>query len=209
MDEADPKAAPEPGTPASGSALDPPPESIEALARLEAELDAARARVVASGQEAEAERVRAAELRERYLRLAAEFDNFRKRKERDLDEARVRAREEVIQRFLDVLSNFDRALEGHGDAEALHQGMTLIHRQIKTVLEAMGVQRIDTEGHLFDPARHEAVLREETTRYKDGVIITELEKGYTLHGRVLRPARVKVAAAPPPPPEGEGGQPPG
>lgn len=151
------------------------------------------------------ERERSAKLRDQFQRLAADFDNFRKRKDRDLDEARVRAREEVIQRFLDVLSNFDRALEGHGDAEALHQGMTLIHRQIKTVLEAVGVQRIDTDGHLFDPNLHEAVIREETTRYKEGVVIAELEKGYTLHGRVLRPARVKVAVAPPP---GKGDEPP-
>lgn len=144
-----------------------------------------------------------AQLKERFQRLAADLDNMRKRQAREMDEARVRAREEVLQRFLDVVSNFDRALEMHGDAEAMHQGMTLIHRQIRNSLEAMGVQRIDTEGHPFDPALHEAVIREETTRYKDGVVIAELEKGYTLHGRVIRPARVKVAVAPPQPQDGD------
>src|ERR1051326_4134562 len=138
-----------------------------------------------------AEKARADDLLDKLRRVTADFDNFRKRARKDMDEARFHAREDLLREMLGVLDNFDRALETHGDEEALYHGMQLIFRQFRAILEKEGLERIDAEGHPFNPAHHEAVMREETSAYPDGVIIKELERGYRYRGRVLRPSKVK------------------
>jgi molecular chaperone GrpE len=134
-------------------------------------------------------------------RAAADLDNARKRMDRERDEMRARATEHLVQRLLDVVANFDRALEAAGGDDAAHEGLTLIYRQFREVLAKEGVERIDTIGHPFDPAMHDAVMRESVPGYVEGTILSEFEPGWLLHGRVLRPAKVKVAAPSPPGPD--------
>lgn len=172
----DPRHPPDAGVEGSlGEAKHPETESVEALARAEAEL---------------------ARLKEIYQRLAADFDNFRKRVERDRAAMRAQATEALVQRLLDVAVNFDRAIEAAGGDENAHEGITLIYRQLREILAKEGVERIDTHGHLFDPRLHEAVMREEAAQYPEGTILQEFEAGWTLAGRVVRPAKVKVAVKP-------------
>ncbi|HVL47964.1 MAG TPA: nucleotide exchange factor GrpE [Candidatus Thermoplasmatota archaeon] len=180
------EAAGDPAAPAAG------PD--EARARFETDLAAARAEV-------EKARAEAAEHLDRLRRLQADFDNFRRRARKDVDEAREKGREAMLLPFLAILDNVDRALEQSGSEEALYEGVRLIFRDMRALLEKEGIERIDTEGHPFDANVHEAVMREETDAYAPGVVIKELERGYRLRGRVLRPAKVKVAAARPAPDE--------
>jgi molecular chaperone GrpE len=135
-----------------------------------------------------------AALNDRYLRLAAEYDNFRKRTAREWREYQARATAEVLREMLELADNLDRALKAPGeDAAALRKGVDLISQQFQAKLRKMGVEPIDVIGQPFDPAQHEAVLMVE----KDGVesqhVVDEVQRGYTLQGEVLRPARVTVA----------------
>ncbi len=145
----------------------------------------------------ELERTRSGEVLARLQRTAADFDNFRKRARRESDESRRYAKEDVIGGILDIVSNFERALEAeNASVDAVLEGVTLIHRQVLRLIEKEGVEPIPALGERFDPRLHEALLRTETVDVEDGVIIEELEKGWMLHERVLRPAKVRVAVRP-------------
>lgn len=134
---------------------------------------------------------------DRLKRLQADFENQRKRVRKESDEARERAREAMLKPVLAVMDNVDRALEQSGSEESLYEGVRLVFRDLRALIEREGVKRIDTEGHPFNPNLHEAVMREVTSEYPHGTVIKELERGYLLDGRVLRAAKVKVAVAPP------------
>jgi molecular chaperone GrpE len=139
-----------------------------------------------------------AELFERLLRKQAELDNYRKRTQREKEELRLRAAEDLIRALLPVLDGFERALRKRtpGVPETFYQGMELIHRQLFDVLAQAGLTVIETSGQLFDPHYHQAVERVEEAGRRDQEIVEELQRGYKLRDRLVRPAIVKVAVKP-------------
>jgi molecular chaperone GrpE len=136
------------------------------------------------------------ELNQRLTRLQADFDNFRKRNRKELQEGITRANEELIGQLLPVLDNFDRALAARDNAcvDSLRDGLELVHRQFLDILAKEGLQPIKAVGETFDPNIHEAVMVEEVDEPKmDNQIIQQLQKGYSFRERLLRAAVVKVA----------------
>ncbi len=141
------------------------------------------------------------EFNERLARRQAEFDNFRKRTERERSETYQRALAEVVRRLLPVLDNLQRALDAERvvevkeSAEFRHflEGVELINRQLGGVLEGLGVEAVPTVGELFDPHVHEAVATEETDEVEPDTVTQEMQRGYRLGDKLLRPAMVKVA----------------
>ncbi|MDT5156273.1 MAG: molecular chaperone GrpE [Acidobacteriota bacterium] len=142
------------------------------------------------------------ELLEKLARRQADFDNFRKRTERERSETYNRALGEVVRRLLPVLDNLQRALETERSLQAEEsnefrhflQGVDLINRQFGGMLEGLGVEVVPTVGELFDPHIHEAVATEETDEVEPDTIVQEMQRGYRLGDKLLRPAMVKVAA---------------
>jgi molecular chaperone GrpE len=137
------------------------------------------------------------EQEQKYLRLMADFDNFRRRSASIKEDSEASARAGVVREILPGLDNFDRArshvqLETERE-EKLHNSYQQVYRQFQGILEKLGVQAIDVVGKPFDPALHEAVLRDESTEVSEETVVAELQKGYILGDRVLRPAMVKVA----------------
>lgn len=132
---------------------------------------------------------------ERWLRTTAEFDNFRKRIERDRKDLADFAAADLLREVLPVVDDLERALHapaGHS-VEAYRKGVELIQKQILDLLKKRGVSAIEAVGHDFDPHMHQAVTREISDRYRDGEVIEELQRGYLLGERLLRPTMVKVA----------------
>ena len=130
-------------------------------------------------------------------RLQAEFDNYRKRVQRDAEQHRLRAAEAVVESLLPVMDNMGRAL----DAAARHEegqliaGLELVAGQLRSTLEGHGLDEVPVEpGSLFDPNVHEAVLTQASSDYEEGTVLQVLERGYLLHGRLLRPAKVIVSS---------------
>ncbi len=142
--------------------------------------------------------------RDEYLndlrRLAAEFDNYRKRAVREREDLVTRANERLVKDLVPVLDDLERALEAANEHEGarLEEGVRLVHRSLAAALEGGGLAEIETEGQ-FDPHVHEALLTQ-PSEAPEGSVIQVLQKGYRLGSRVIRPARVVVAAAPPAPP---------
>jgi len=135
--------------------------------------------------------------KDRWLRKGAEFDNYRKRIERERREQADQAVVDLLQQLLLVVDDFDRALtvdagEGGG---AYRKGVELIHGKLHELLRKQGVKAMDVVGTDFDPNIHMAVMHEESADHHEGEVIGELQKGYLLHDRLLRPAMVKVAKA--------------
>jgi len=130
------------------------------------------------------------------VRLQADFDNYRKRIEKELDQARHRGVEHLVEQLLPVLDGFDRALAAHDDPayEDYRKGFELIRKQLWDLLSKQGVHRIESVGKEFDPNVHHAVEHVPTNDYPDGSVIDEFQPGYTFHHRVLRPAMVRVAS---------------
>ncbi len=137
------------------------------------------------------------ELKDRYLRTLADFENFRKRSEREKNDYFKYAMAGVIKDLLPVLDNFDRALEHAEEGDEFHKGVLLIYKQLFDVLKKHGVRPIDEAGVRFDPNIHEAVVREENPDVPSHTVVAILQKGYYLHDRLLRPAMVKVAVGGP------------
>jgi molecular chaperone GrpE len=131
---------------------------------------------------------------EAYLRLAADFDNFRKRSARERAELVERATERLVKELLPVLDDLERALEAaeqHEEAK-LEEGVRLVHRALADALRREGLVEIETDG-VFDPHVHEALLAQPAENAESGAVVQVLQKGYRLGDRVLRPARVIVA----------------
>ena len=141
-------------------------------------------------------------LQSQYMRIAADFDNFRKRQSRDQDDIRQQLVCSTLSEILPVVDNFERArqqLNPEGEeAQALHRSYQGLYKQLVDVLKQQGVARMEVVGQLFDPSLHEAVLREESTEQPEDVVIEELQRGYHLNGKVLRHALVKVSMGPGP-----------
>lgn len=137
------------------------------------------------------------DLHDRLLRKSAEFDNYRKRIDKERREQAEWAAADVLSEVVAVLDDFDRALatEAPPEAHSYRAGVELIHRQLGEILRKRGVTTIDTAGADFDPHLHQAVAYEEAPGAREGEIIAELRKGYRLGDRLLRPALVRVAKA--------------
>jgi molecular chaperone GrpE len=134
-----------------------------------------------------------AELRDRATRTLADFDNFRKRSERERQEQRRFAVLEPLREMLAVADNLDLALSAQGSADDLKRGVEMIHRQMGELLRRFGAVEVPSVGQPFDPTLHEAVSREESREVKAPTVVAELRRGYKLHDRLLRPAMVRVA----------------
>ena len=145
------------------------------------------------GEEVERLRREVADLRDRSVRTLADFDNFRKRSQRESQEHRKYALLEPMRDFLTVIDNLDLALSAHGSAEDLKRGVEMIHRQMQELLRRFGVTEVPAVGQPFDPTQHEAVAREESPEVTAPTVTAELRRGYRMHDRLLRPAMVKVA----------------
>jgi len=137
------------------------------------------------------------EMRNRYLRTLADFENFRKRSDREKQDFFKYALANTIKDLLPVLDNFDRALEHAEEGDEFHKGVLLIYKQLWDVLQGHGLKAIDESGVRFDPNIHEAVVREENPEVPSHTVVSVLQKGYFLHDRLLRPALVKVAVGGP------------
>ncbi len=140
------------------------------------------------------------ELRQTLLRRQADFDNYRKRIEKERSEDFRRATARVIEGFIPVIDGFEQALAVHRDAayENYRKGFELIYKQLLENVAKLGAERIDPAGKPFDPHLHQAMDRTETTEHEEGTVLQVFQPGYVFHGRVLRPAMVRVAVQPDP-----------
>jgi len=138
------------------------------------------------------------DLRQTLLRRQADFDNYRKRVEKERSEDSRRSTARVIEALIPVVDSFDQALASHREPEYANyrKGFELIHKQLIDNIAKLGAERIDPVGMTFDPHLHQAMDRTETTEKDEGTILQVFQPGYIFHGRVLRPAMVRVAVHP-------------
>lgn len=162
-------------------------------------------------QELEAERARVKDLQERWHRAAADLANLRRRTEQERGEVEQFAAMRLVQELLPVLDNFERALAtipGNLAMLTWLQGVMLIQRHLEALLEQRGLEPIETQGQTFNPHYHEAVSEREQEGVAAGTIIQEYQRGYSMHGRVIRPALVEIAREPSvQPPDEHGSEP--
>lgn len=142
------------------------------------------------------------EQRNLYLRTLADFQNYRRRQSEEMERQRARLLESLMEGLLPILDNFERALqaaEATRELEPLLEGVRMTDRQVKALLARYDIHPIEAVGHPFDPNLHEAIQRVESEEYEDGIVIDEVERGYRMGERVLRPSKVIVAKRPEPP----------
>jgi molecular chaperone GrpE len=146
--------------------------------------------------EAEAQRDK---IKDQLLRTAADFENFRKRTKRDLEDTAARSREEILREILPVIDNLERAVaaaDNATDAKSVADGVAMVLKQFEDVGSRIGVERIQAVGQRFDPQIHDAVQQIESDEHETGTIVAEVLPGYSLRGRLVRPAMVVVARPP-------------
>ncbi len=135
---------------------------------------------------------------DKYLRTLADFENFRKRQREELERQKTTVKQSIVEKLIPIVDNFERSAthaEEEHSYEALVEGVNLILRQLHDLLAAEGVEAIDAEGQEFDPEFHEALMRVETDEVEENMVVEQIEKGYAINGKVIRPAKVTVAAA--------------
>lgn len=167
----------------------------ENTAETSEEIEAEEGQVEANPEDAHLEEI--TELNNRLLRIQADYDNFRRRSREEKEAAAKYRAQHVIESLLPVIDNFERALLVKPEAEeakSLLQGMEMVYRQFQDTLKNEGVEVIETIGQTFDPHLHQAVMQVEEEGFEPNQIVEELQKGYKLKDRVLRPAMVKVNA---------------
>ena len=169
-------AEPAHGEDAANAAPDPPAASLE-------EVTAERDRLIEEKND----------LLDRLLRRQAEFDNFRRRAERERADVLEYANTETVRALLPMLDDFERALRVECSDREYARGMELIYQRLSEALKKLGLEPIDARGQKFDPQIHHAVEMVETEEYEDHSILDEYQRGYNFRGRLLRPAMVKVA----------------
>ncbi|MEB3185207.1 MAG: nucleotide exchange factor GrpE [Cyanobacteriota bacterium] len=207
--EPQPEGAPEPAEAAVSSAVDSTVDSAEAVPDISTASEAQAGQVDdptdrAARLEVELAKLKAQHdnLNGQYMRLAADFDNFRKRQARDTEDLRLQIACNTLSEILPVVDNFDRARQQlnpqHEEAQNLHRSYQGLYKQLVEVFKQLGVSPMRVEGEPFDPNLHEAVLREPSEQHPEDVVIAELQRGYHLNGRVLRHALVKVSMGPGP-----------
>ena len=167
-----------PADPSTGEAEDPPaPSPADPLAEAKAE---------------------AAKMKDAWLRTAADFDNFRKRSRKELEDARRGGREDLLRALLPVFDNLERAIQSAQRAvenKAMVDGLAMVQRQFVEALVREGITRVATVGQAFDPAVHEAIQQVETTEHAPGTVLAEVQAGYAQGERLVRAALVVVAKA--------------
>lgn len=135
-------------------------------------------------------------LQEKYLRLAAEFENYKRRAQRDQNDSIRFGNETLLKNLLPIIDNLERAIQcakDVGTSGALLEGVELTHKQFLETVSKLGVRQIDSQGNPFDPAVHQAVAQVESENAAPNTVVEEFQKGYFLHDRILRPAMVSVA----------------
>lgn len=138
----------------------------------------------------------AAQLNDRMLRLGAEFENYKKRVQREREDLIKYAGESFIIELLHIVDNFERAFQAADttqDFKVLHQGVEMILKEVENFLKEKGVKKMNTVGEQFDPHKHEAIEQVVCAEGPENIIVEELQAGYELNGRVIRPAKVKVS----------------
>lgn len=144
----------------------------------------------------------AAEANEKFLRTYADFDNYRKRMQRDLAEFRKYANEQMVLELLKVVDHLGLALKHASEAgeagQGLQQGVELVHKQFLDVLEKFGVKRFSADGEAFDPAKHDAMMQVATDDVPENTVVQVFQDGYLYHDKVLRHAKVSVSKKPQP-----------
>ena len=132
---------------------------------------------------------------DRILRLQADFDNYRRRTRQEQSDLGAFVTQNMIRELLPVVDNFERALASRPaeDPSGFGAGVEMIFRQLYGVLEKQGISAVETVGSMFDPNLHEAILKDAESEQPDGTVVAELQKGYAVGGKVIRPALVKVA----------------
>jgi len=168
---------------ATAPVVGPEPEAVPEASPALAELEK---------QQAEAQS-QAAEYKDGWQRAVAEFQNYRKRVEAEKAESYQSAIGDIAKRYLPVLDDMERALAARPADLAWAEGIELIYRKLQSILEAEGLKRIETEGQMFDPNFHEAILQESSEDHASGQIIAVVRNGYMLGDKVVRPAQVRVA----------------
>jgi molecular chaperone GrpE len=142
----------------------------------------------------------AAEANEKYLRTYADFDNYRKRMQRDLADFRLYANEQLAQELLPVIDHLGLALKHAGVAaenvQGLQQGVELVNKQLRDVLEKFGIKSFESQGEPFDPAKHDAIMQVERADVPANMVVQVLNEGYLYHDKVLRHAKVGVSKRP-------------
>jgi molecular chaperone GrpE len=178
-------------------------QNVRSIDESKANEDAAEEKAFAADGEAEDAGLRKAmadleELRQTMLRRQADFDNYRKRIERERTEDAKRTTARLIESLIPVVDGFEHALAAHREAEYenYRKGFELIYKQLMDNMVKLGVERVEPVGKTFDPHLHQAMDRTETTDHADGTILQVFQPGYMFHGRVLRPAMVRVAVRP-------------
>ncbi|MEI7028071.1 nucleotide exchange factor GrpE [Paenibacillus sp. y28] len=177
---------------AAGEGVQPEPADTEAeAAGASAEADtAANVQIAALQQQLE-------ESQQRALRAQADFDNFRRRSRQEKEEFAKYASLKLIEQLVPVIDNFDRALlaaKANSDYDALIKGVDMIYRQFDQVLSAEGLVPIDAVGQPFNPEFHQAIMQVQSEEHEEGIVVEEVQKGYMLKDKVIRPAMVKVSS---------------
>lgn len=162
------------------------------LADLMEELEKTKAELT----EIEKIRAEAKESHDKYLRLYAETENYKKRMNRDAVEGQKYYNEGIIKELLPVMDNLDRALSHAGEDDPLIEGVRMVKKQFVDVLAKFGVTQVESIGLPFDPEKQQAIMQVETDEYEPGTVVEEFQKGYFLNERILRPAMVTVAKRP-------------
>src|SRR3984957_6405221 len=140
----------------------------------------------------------AARMKDAWIRSAADFDNFRKRSRKEMEEARRNGREDLLRAVLPVFDNLERAIQSAqrtSDVKAMADGLAMVQRQFVEALGREGISRVPTVGHPFDPGVHEAIQQVETSDHPPGTVLAEVQPGYTQGERLMRAAMVVVAKA--------------
>jgi molecular chaperone GrpE len=174
------------------------PAEVEAAAPVEALQAAPEEEAAAPAAPDPLEEARAAvqRTREQLLRTAADFDNYRKRSRREIDDAHKRGREELLRELLPVFDDLERAAAHAGqatDAKAVVDGLNMVLRKFQDTLGKVGIRRISAVGQVFDPIQHEAIHQVETDDHPAGTVVEEVQSGYAMGDRLIRAAMVVVA----------------
>ncbi|MCA0982696.1 nucleotide exchange factor GrpE [Halobacillus yeomjeoni] len=148
-----------------------------------------------NNEELETLRQEKEEINNRLLRLQADYDNFRRRTQKEKEADRKYRSQSLVEELIPVLDNFDRALQVEVDGDSFKNfadGMEMVYQQFKSALEKEGVEEIPAVGEEFDPHLHQAIMQVEDENYESNIVVEELQKGYRLKDRVIRPSMVKV-----------------
>lgn len=171
-------------------------ESAEAQEAAVNDTESAAAEPHASTQELDRLKALAEENEKRYLRAQADFDNFRRRTQKEKEDLAKYASVKLITELVPVIDNFERAIAtapANTETDSFAKGVGMIFRQLESVLQAEGLTAMQTVGEAFNPEFHQAIMQVESEEHEEGVVVEEVQKGYMLKDKVLRPAMVKVS----------------